>query len=1223
MGPRPILVALSGALLFALAPAPRAQETSPFRLALERGERALVAGDMVGARTLVRRALERDPKAREAWSLFARWAAAAGERDLEVYARHQEYRRAVAARAPRDEVGALRAALDALDPVARDLYELRGRFVERLETLAKGYEKAGRPHSAIRVHKDLLALDPERQSSRDAIERIAARPDPSLAGHAKPRDLFADVDREWIERHDAQHATWKEAARLERPNYVTVTDAGYEVLVRSGEAMEQMSAFYREFFRYGGADDSRRVSRIEVRIFKDRDEYLTLGEGPPVEWSGGHFIGHAVETYVDSSFESMVGTLFHEAAHQFVDLATNSAGWLNEGLASFFEGTRILPNGTVIMNLPAVHRLIPLARRMESGWMADAHDGISAEDPDVTPERAPSFRTVLEDDYQWGPPWYAPTWGVVYFLYNYQAPSDGRFVYRDAFHEFVDASGGKSGKTAIATFEEVVLAQPKPPYDKKDRALAGLPRDVDALNDLWRQWILELRDEVEGRSKPERPYLEWGRSAAKGGDETVAREHFERGLVARPDDLPLRVAYAELLAPKNPDRAASLLGEALGLLERGEQPDPAQVRDLERKLAKLDPQRDTLDGLRDELGAALASLADRYAAAGLDRMVMDVAWHGAVDLAIDSLVGPYESALRRVGEGLAVWELAYDEESLAGWVAPGEVFRADGSALAGAFEDYDEDAFEYRVLTLDRVTSGDFSLEAEVQAERGQVNFCGFVFGHKSAGSFHAAVLFPPRTGEGRSPTTGYVDLASWRGDGVPPRTWLHTPVEMAVPAGESTAGAWKALRVDLIGPDVDLWFDGKLVGTWHFPTREVLQGGFGLLTGRGSCRFREVRFLARSLGDPSSALERELRLEALGLDGESPVDGSYQERTPPFPDVARWASGERAGWEEGLGAPQLVCFWSIDQNERIPIDGWLRALHERWGGVGLSIVSIASAFDDARLDEYLSRHAFPGAVGLDRPSPEGGIGVAFERYSVGRFGLPRLLLVDIDGRVAWEGDPGFTLGNPPAPPYPSFLDDPLQDLVSRRRLAELGLWREAWRSEGPRILEHGDPVPVAPLLLRAVELRATDFPEVVRAAALCDALRRSCEDGAGTLASLARDGAEPAFERLVAWSAVLAPDLGPDVQRALKKLTREAAAAKSSADWRKALAALGKYARGKLDPPSLEAELAPLSGVLIDELRADLSVGAIEPEQAEAWGQAAPGRWLLRNYLGWRGGSR
>ena len=111
-------------------------------------------------------------------------------------------------------------------------------------------------------------------------------------------------------------------AVLERDNYTTSTDAGYEVLVRAGEAMEQMSAFYRVFFRFGTEEDGGTVPRIGLNIFKTRDEYLELGIGPPAEWSGGHFTGNYVETYISSGgFEGMVSVLFHEAAHQFIALA--------------------------------------------------------------------------------------------------------------------------------------------------------------------------------------------------------------------------------------------------------------------------------------------------------------------------------------------------------------------------------------------------------------------------------------------------------------------------------------------------------------------------------------------------------------------------------------------------------------------------------------------------------------------------------------------------------------------------------------------------------------------------------------------------------------------------------------------------------------------------------------------------------------------------------------
>ena len=87
----------------------------------------------------------------------------------------------------------------------------------------------------------------------------------------------------------------------------------------------------------------------------------------------------------------MTRTLFHEAAHQFVSLATNAAGWLNEGLASFFEGCRILSNGTVLMNMPANHRLFPLVDRMEVGWMSSVDDGFDPADPSgSTPTKAPT-----------------------------------------------------------------------------------------------------------------------------------------------------------------------------------------------------------------------------------------------------------------------------------------------------------------------------------------------------------------------------------------------------------------------------------------------------------------------------------------------------------------------------------------------------------------------------------------------------------------------------------------------------------------------------------------------------------------------------------------------------------------------------------------------------------------------------------------------------------------
>ncbi len=347
---------------------PATQGSQRIQRFLDRATREMSRGRMEIARDAIQQVLERDHNSRQGWQLLAAWGAKQGDQDLQLWALYRDWRLAEAQGLKKAERKTLLAELATLDPTGGGLFELTGQFSEKLQKLAEKYEKEGRPHGAIRVYKRLLSLDPENRVAEAAVERIASAPDPSLAPHATPVDLFEGVDQAFIDRFDAEHNTWETAAREEREHYITITDTGYENLIRTAEAMEQVNAFYREFFRYGGADDSRTVPRITVHLFKDKDEYLEKGIGPPVEWSAGHFTGSHVETYLPATgFEGVVGTLFHEAAHQFVSLATSATGWLNEGLASFFEGTKIQANGTVVMNLPAGHRLFPLANRMDKG----------------------------------------------------------------------------------------------------------------------------------------------------------------------------------------------------------------------------------------------------------------------------------------------------------------------------------------------------------------------------------------------------------------------------------------------------------------------------------------------------------------------------------------------------------------------------------------------------------------------------------------------------------------------------------------------------------------------------------------------------------------------------------------------------------------------------------------------------------------------------------------
>ncbi len=229
MNARGILILL--ALL--LAPA-RAEETAtPLQQALQAVEKALAAEEHDEAWRQIERALERDPQSLRAWDLRARWGEAKGDRGEQVYSLHKLLRLSIAQGEPQKSIRAQRARLEQVDPLARELLGLKATFLDKLVPLAKRYEKKKRRHSAIHVHKEILALDPEREESRVAIERISAAPDPSLAETAKANDPLADVSDEWIRKHDAKHQTWKKRAKLKGEHYTIQTSAGYAVLVRA------------------------------------------------------------------------------------------------------------------------------------------------------------------------------------------------------------------------------------------------------------------------------------------------------------------------------------------------------------------------------------------------------------------------------------------------------------------------------------------------------------------------------------------------------------------------------------------------------------------------------------------------------------------------------------------------------------------------------------------------------------------------------------------------------------------------------------------------------------------------------------------------------------------------------------------------------------------------------------------------------------------------------
>ncbi len=125
---KPSLASFALTLLsFASLGTPAQPQSAGFKRALDQAERALKAEDMPRAWESLQRALERDPKSIAAWGLRARWAEANEDRDELVYSLYRQVQLSRAQGASDEELEALRAQLEAVDPQVAKLTDLLAR----------------------------------------------------------------------------------------------------------------------------------------------------------------------------------------------------------------------------------------------------------------------------------------------------------------------------------------------------------------------------------------------------------------------------------------------------------------------------------------------------------------------------------------------------------------------------------------------------------------------------------------------------------------------------------------------------------------------------------------------------------------------------------------------------------------------------------------------------------------------------------------------------------------------------------------------------------------------------------------------------------------------------------------------------------------------------------------------------------------------------------------
>jgi len=375
----------------------------------------------------------------------------------------------------------------------------------------------------------------------------------------------------------------------------------------------------------------------------------------------------------------------------------------------------------------------------------------------------------------------------------------------------------------------------------------------------------------------------------------------------------------------------------------------------------------------------------------------------------------YAALASRTGKSLARWRVAYDERSLKGWSGGGDGgFQAYGTLLRAQVA-RDGDRMVTRELVCDVTFDADFSLAAELQvlAKPDGNGFLGdlvgLCFGRKGDSTFHAVLLHPK----------GFLDISTNRGG-----VWtVHD--HRSVPVGS----AWHQLRIDVTGNQLDVYYDGLYVRSLPFADAAAVRGGFGLICGPGDAQFRNVRLLARDPFDPAARIERDIAMAKVMSDASQRTPGTFSGFVPPELAGLVFVQGEAVMLGALRQRPVMLVFWSPAQDRMIPCTSWLRHTLERGASKGLAVVVIGDAgATGPDVKAYLGQNPLPGAtVALD---PTGGCYGAYF-LKPGFFGIPRVLLLDADGKVVFEGDPGLRRGAPWKPEDgPTYVDAALDKLL-------------------------------------------------------------------------------------------------------------------------------------------------------------------------------------------------